>query len=61
MKTLSQDSLSPDRDLYRGPPECEREMLTTRPRCSVVEASGGLCEDGDESLRPIQCSSLFIS
>jgi hypothetical protein len=35
-KNLSNDSLSPDRDLNAGPPEYESGVLTTQSRCSVT-------------------------
>jgi hypothetical protein len=37
-KKLSQDSLSPGRDLNPGPPEHEARVLITRPRRSVEES-----------------------
>jgi hypothetical protein len=36
MKSISQGSRSPGRDLNPGPPEYEVGVLTTRPRRSVV-------------------------
>jgi hypothetical protein len=38
MKTFSQDSRAPGRDLNPAPPEYEAGMLTIRPRGSVLRS-----------------------
>jgi hypothetical protein len=42
-KTLSPDSLSPERDLNPGPPEHEAGVLTTRRRRLVVPFEDEAC------------------
>jgi hypothetical protein len=37
-KNLSEDSLSPDRNLNQRPSEYETGVLTTRPQCSVYRS-----------------------
>jgi hypothetical protein len=53
MKSLSQNSRSPDLDFNPGPPEYEAGMLTSRPRLSVPLKSRMMRQTDYEALTRI--------